>query len=143
METIKIEFFNETYIRVSSDDAAVELELVDYFSFEVQSSQYMKRKNPRLKYWDSRIRLYNKMSKFLYKGLLARVVEFASKRGYVVEYTNDDEQDVVDCVAITEFVQSTQINIRGNMVPLADYQQNFDHDMAEYFYTITRVFATI
>lgn len=124
MDTIRIEYFNETYIRVSSADASIEQELKDYFSFEVESSQYMKRKNPRLKYWDSKIYLYNRMSKFIYKGLLLRILEFADKRGYAVEYINDDDNDFhLDDAEISEFVGDTKINIRGEMVYLTDYQQ--------------------
>lgn len=122
--TILITFHNETYIRVTSE-RSIEYELRDYFSFKVESSEYMKRRNPKLKYWDSKIYLYNKMTKFIRKGLLIRVLEFAQNRGYDVFFTNKDH-DTNDAneTLIRDFTQSTRIMVRNAQVSLKDYQQD-------------------
>ena len=60
---------------------AVEAELYNYFSFEVKGAQFMKR-NPKYRYWDGMMRLYNKKEKTLYCGLYEELEDWVESRGH-------------------------------------------------------------
>ncbi len=83
METVTVEPFNETYVRVLCEPSTA-YELSDYFTFDVPGAKFMPSfKN---KVWDGKIRLYNTMTRLLYAGLVPYVQIFCEKRGYSFEY---------------------------------------------------------
>lgn len=122
-ENLTIEFVDATWIRVTSD-AAIESELRSYFEFDLKVGHFIKQKNPRYKYWDSKIRLYNIMTKQLPAGLLRRVEEFAKKRDYVVYYKNNALVEPFPSRIIDHFVTTMKIDINGNSVNLNQHQQD-------------------
>lgn len=89
MESIKIfiEKYNEVYVKVHCNDQGVLYELSEYFTFAVPNAKFTPAfKN---KVWDGKIRLYNVMTRLLYGGLTAYIEQFATERGYTVEYQYD------------------------------------------------------
>jgi superfamily II DNA or RNA helicase len=81
---VRIESFNETYIRVICEPF-IAYEISDYFTFPVPEAKFMPSfKN---KVWDGKIRLYNRMTQLLYAGLLPYVEKFCKDREYSFEYS--------------------------------------------------------
>jgi len=80
---IKIEKYNETYIKVITDKG-ISQELQDYFTFYVPGYKHM----PAYKQgrWDGQIRLFNLKNRLIYHGLFDQILEFCSQRDYQVEY---------------------------------------------------------
>ena len=81
MTQIVVKKKNEVYVKVHGEQH-VHHELADYFSFEVPNAVMMKRKNPKLKYWDGMIRLYSPATGELYCGLLDHLNTFVDEHQY-------------------------------------------------------------
>lgn len=63
--------------------SGIESELSDEFSFKVPGIEYMQKF--RKQRWDGRVRLYNKVSKQIYVGLVPKIIKWAKKRGYTYD----------------------------------------------------------
>jgi len=120
MTLIKVEKFDEAYIRIFSD-MGTEQELSEFFTFEVPGAKYMPKFKAKL--WDGKIRLYSIQTKKLYSGLIEYVKEFAS--------LNDCELDIADNISydmnitieqISEFAKSINPCSKGNPIEIRDYQ---------------------
>lgn len=91
--SIILEEGDETYIKISAEKS-VELELSDFFTFEVPNWEIIKRQNEivsrkkgkpnPLKNWDGKIRLYKRNTKKTYRGLVSYIKKFARDRNYQV-----------------------------------------------------------
>ncbi len=68
---------------------SIERELSDEFSFVVPGAEFIKRRR-KIKYWDDRIRLYNRTTKLIYAGLVSHIVKWAARVGYTVDVTVPD-----------------------------------------------------
>lgn len=72
-EVVTVKKIDETWFEINGPDSFCK-ELSDFFSFEVENLHHIRRQNPRLKFWDGKIRLYNAKKKLLPQGLLQEAV---------------------------------------------------------------------
>lgn len=91
---INIQKIDEVYVRVTSDDAGIEQELAEFFTFEVPGAKFMP--SVRNRYWDGKIRLYSTQKKLLYSGLSPYVQKFAEERGITVHIQSEPEINQLD-----------------------------------------------
>lgn len=68
-DKIEVQKLDETWFKIDGPDHFCQA-LSDHFSFEVENLHHMRRKNPKLKYWDGRVRLYKKKQRLLPHGLI-------------------------------------------------------------------------
>lgn len=97
---IEITKVNEVYVRVTSDDAGIEQDLADYFTFEVPGAKFMPSVKNR--YWDGKIRLYSTQKKVLYTGLVQYVQMFAEERDIPVHIKYTPALNTVDWTFIDD-----------------------------------------
>jgi len=98
---IKIEKFNETYIKVHCEDDIAQ-QLGDYFTFEVPGAKFIPA--VRNKKWDGKIRLFNSGTHHIYAGLIDYVTDFAAQNEYDVELLSDfsDNKEKIDLEKFVE-----------------------------------------
>lgn len=89
MTQVFVDKVNETYIRVSCEPSIAQ-ELSDYFTFDVPHAKFTPAF--KIKAWDGKIRLYNRMTQLLYAGLLPYVQKFCKEREYEAEI--DQQLDI-------------------------------------------------
>ena len=116
-ETVYIGQFNETYMMVTCSNEGMEWELAEHFTFLVPGHKFM----PAFKTgrWDGKIRLYNRQTQTLYKGLVSHVEKWAEKCGYVVKKDPSFKEQPFTLEQATEFIQS--INL-PDWIETRDYQ---------------------
>ena len=125
-DTVHVKKFNESFLKVWSDEAGILYELNDYFSFMVDGYKFQ----PKFKagIWDGRISLYNLSKKTLYCGLFSELQEFCQTRGYSIEIENSpayglpNEEANVSLDDAKEFVDSLNLHSRGEKLEIRDYQ---------------------
>lgn len=86
MTDLKIKKKNEIYITVETEPH-IKQELCDYFTFEVPGAKFMPQY--RSKYWDGKIRLFSPHTGEIYVGLLDKIVSWARKSDYSVEFQDN------------------------------------------------------
>lgn len=57
--------------------------LSDHFSFDVENLHFMKQKNPRLRFWDGKVRLYKSKSGLLPAGLIDKALEWMAPNNLI------------------------------------------------------------
>ena len=77
---VKIEKFNEVYLRIKTEPA-IARELSEFFTFQVPNASFMPSVRNRL--WDGRIRLFNVATGKIYVGLFPYVRKFFQEQGYL------------------------------------------------------------
>ena len=80
---IDVKYHNATYMVATSESPHVVEEISQYFTITIPDSQFM-RKGHR-KYWDGKLKLYNKRKSTLYSGLLKNLIEFAKDHKYSID----------------------------------------------------------
>ena len=102
---IKIEKFNETYLKIYCDDGIAQ-ELYDYFSFEVPGARF----HPKVKkkQWNGKIHLFNSGTHHIYVGLIDYVEDFAKQNNYPCERISDFSDDTIENVS--EVIESFQLS---------------------------------
>lgn len=114
-EVITVTAIDEVYIRVEASDRGIEQELADHFTFMVPGYKFMP--SYRMGGWDGKIRLYDRRTKLLYKGLLNEVKRFGESKNYVLEvHLPDQPQTIPD---LQEFAKTLKI---GRDIVPRDYQ---------------------
>ena len=78
---------NEVHLTVDAQPH-VQQELSDYFTFDVPGAKYMPQYRNR--HWDGKIRLFSTATGELYVGLLDKVIAWARKSDYSVEFRNSE-----------------------------------------------------
>ena len=117
---IKVEKFNESYIRIFSDKS-IEQELSDFFKFRVNGYQYMPAYKAGI--FDGYVRLYNLQTKNLYAGLLQYEKEFANRNDYELTISEGIENsNTYSDQDIQLFADSLNLSARGLPISLRDYQ---------------------
>ena len=58
MAELKIEIFNQAYVKCITDDLGLQQDLSDFFTFQVPGASFMP--SVRARRWDGKIRLYSK-----------------------------------------------------------------------------------
>ena len=83
MKIMKISNANHSYVKVECD-TDVSWELRDAFAFRPDGFQFIPSYKQKL--WDGYIRMYNPNTKLIYRGLVDRVINWGTERGYEIEY---------------------------------------------------------
>jgi len=86
MADITIQKKNEIYLKVQTEPH-IHQELSEYFTFEVPGAKFMPQY--RNKYWDGKIRLYSNYNGEIYVGLLDKIISWAKKANYTVEFKHN------------------------------------------------------
>jgi superfamily II DNA or RNA helicase len=92
---IQIEDVNESFIRITTPkDESLFYELSEFFTFKIENAQF----NPKVKarIWDGNIRLLNRTTGMLYKGLLPYIPKFGEDRGTTYSYNGIVEPGLSD-----------------------------------------------
>ena len=124
-DTIQIEKFDETFIKVKADPSVM-MELSDHFTFEVPGAKFMPA--VRNKFWDGKVRLFNVMNGLIYAGLLRYVEEFCRSREYILEHLSDFSSEEFSLSEAKDFIKK----LKPTMEP-RDYQiEAFVHAVREH-----------
>ena len=107
---------NESYIKVQCEES-IAWELRDAFSFRPPGFQFVPSYKQKL--WDGYLRLFNPLSRQIYRGLAPQVISWAKKRGYTYSYEDEDFDTSFSLEEANEFVK--QLNPKH--AP-RDYQLN-------------------
>jgi len=86
MTDITIKKKYEVYVTVKAEPAICQ-ELSDLFTFDVPGAKFMPQY--RSKYWDGKIRLYSPATGEIYGGLVDKIVSWAKKSEYSLEFENN------------------------------------------------------
>ena len=86
MTNIIISKKNEIFLKIESEPHIFQ-ELSEHFTFDVPGAKFMPQY--RSKYWDGKIRLFSVATGEIYVGLLDKVVSWAKKWNYQVEFKNN------------------------------------------------------
>jgi superfamily II DNA or RNA helicase len=86
MTNIIISKKNEIFLKIESEPHIFQ-ELSEHFTFDVPGAKFMPQY--RSKYWDGKIRLFSTHTGEIYVGLLDKVVSWAKKWNYQVEFKNN------------------------------------------------------
>lgn len=97
---------NDVWLRVDCDDATAH-ELAQHFEFDVPNARFMPHMRGRN--WNGKIRLFKLRGHLLYRGLLPRLLEFASQQGYSVTNTIPDPAPWPD--DISTWIASQRISV--------------------------------
>ena len=79
---------NEVYLKVEAAPH-INMELSEFFTFEVESAKYMQRQN-RYKGWDGKVRLFSPATGEIYCGLIDYLTDWAKDRGYQYSYLESE-----------------------------------------------------
>jgi superfamily II DNA or RNA helicase len=130
MTDIKIRKKNEIYLTITADPH-IHQELSDYFTFDVPGAKFMPQY--RSKYWDGKIRLFSTATGEIYVGLLDKIISWAKKSNYTIEFENNkfygtpfEENDSVSYEGVKDYM--TRIS---NHKP-RDYQIDAVYDALKY-----------
>ncbi|MAH43554.1 hypothetical protein CL614_07615 [archaeon] len=116
-DTLYITKIDEVYIKIDCE-MGVAQELCDYFTFYVPGYTFVP--SYRNKLWDGKIRLFSVHTRKLYGGLMPYVVQFAYKRQYKYEYSDDL---AIEKVSLDEnFIEKLNLQSNGNEITVRDYQ---------------------
>jgi CRISPR/Cas system-associated endonuclease/helicase Cas3 len=130
MVDIVIQKKNEVYIKVKTEPH-IHQELSEYFTFDVPGAKFMPQY--RSKYWDGKIRLYSNHTGEIYVGLLDKLISWAKKFDYSVEFEDNqfygtpfEENEMISYEGVSEFMKKiSKHNPR-------DYQINAVYDALRY-----------
>ena len=91
MDKVVIEDYSPVYVRLHCD-YGIAREISEHFSFFAENYKF----NPRFKIgvWDGKIKLFNRQTKLIYKGLVPHIIDFCKSREY--EFILDGDFSVVD-----------------------------------------------
>lgn len=77
---------NEVFLKLKSEPHIFQ-ELSEHFTFDVPGAKFMPQY--RSKYWDGKIRLFSTHTGEIYVGLLDKIVSWAKKYNYSIEFENN------------------------------------------------------
>jgi superfamily II DNA or RNA helicase len=108
MANIIIQKKNEVYLKVTTEPH-IHQELSEYFTFEVPGAKFMPQY--RSKYWDGKIRLYSTHTGEIYVGLLDKIISWAKRYEYSVEFENNkfygtplEENEMISHEGVKEYM---------------------------------------
>ena len=81
---IFVEFFNHVDCKIITEKALYE-EISSYFTFKIPDFELLRKRNPKWRYWDGKIKLFNKRKRTLPFGLLKELYDFCKDRNYKLE----------------------------------------------------------
>mgnify|MGYP001955147580 FL=1 len=108
MTDIIIKKKNEVYVTVKAEPH-INQELSDLFTFDVPGAKFMPQY--RSKYWDGKIRLYSPATGEIYGGLVDKIVSWAKKSEYSLEFENNqfygapfEENEIISREGVKEYM---------------------------------------
>lgn len=106
MEKIIVVPFNEVYVRLQCDPGIAQ-EISQYFTIDIPSAKF----SPKFRngIWDGKIRLFSTLTCLIYKGLISRVYEFASKYDYEVINQVETASNEFSLVEASNFAASLNL----------------------------------
>jgi superfamily II DNA or RNA helicase len=107
---------DESFIKIQCDES-VAWELRDAFSFRPPGFQFVPSYKQKL--WDGYLRLFNPLSRQIYRGLAPQVMKWATERGYTYEYDDEDLDTSFSVEEANEFIEK----LKPKHMP-RDYQVN-------------------
>ncbi len=130
MTDIIIQKKNEVYLTIDAEPY-IKQELSEFFTFDVPGAKFMPQY--RSKYWDGKIRLFSTYDGTLYVGLLDKLVSWAKKSNYSIEFQDNnfygtpfEENSFISYEGVKEFISKiTKYKPR-------DYQINAVYDALKY-----------
>lgn len=130
MANIIIQKKNEIYLKVETEPH-IHQELSEYFTFDVPGAKFMPQY--RSKYWDGKIRLYSNHTGEIYVGLLDKLVAWAKKCEYTVEFKDNkfygspfEENEMISVEGVFDYMKSISRH------EPRDYQVNAVYDALRY-----------
>lgn len=106
---IKIEFENETYIRVLAPYDVRKI-LSDRFSFMVPGARFMPNYSDDGHGWDGTIKLFKIRTGRIYRGLLPYITETLDELGLDWRITNEEERPIYTDEAINEMIAEMKLS---------------------------------
>ena len=99
---------NEVYVTVKTEPH-ISQELSDLFTFDVPGAKFMPQY--RSKYWDGKIRLFSPATGEVYVGLVDKIVNWARKSEYSLEFENNkhygtpfEENEIISREGVKEYM---------------------------------------
>ena len=130
MTDITIKKKNEVYVTVKAEPAICQ-ELSDLFTFDVPGAKFMPQY--RSKYWDGKIRLFSPATGEVYGGLVDKIVNWAKKSEYSLEFENNkhygtpfEENEIISREGVKEYMT------RISKYKPRDYQIDAVYDALKY-----------
>lgn len=130
MTNIVISKKNEVYLKVEAEPHVFQ-ELSEHFTFDVPGAKFMPQY--RSKYWDGKIRLFSTHTGEIYVGLLDKIVSWAKKWDYSIEFKDNkfygtpfEENEMVSYEGVKDYM--TRISKHKPR----DYQINAVFDALKY-----------
>ena len=130
MTDITIKKKNEVYVTVKAEPAICQ-ELSDLFTFDVPGAKFMPQY--RSKYWDGKIRLFSPATGEVYGGLVDKIVNWARKSEYSLEFENNkhygtpfEENEIISREGVKEYMT------RISRYKPRDYQVDAVYDALKY-----------
>ena len=130
MTDIIIKKKNEVYVTVKAEPH-INQELSDLFTFDVPGAKFMPQY--RSKYWDGKIRLYSPATGEIYGGLVDKIVSWAKKSEYSLEFENNkhygtpfEENEIISREGVKEYMT------RISKYKPRDYQIDAVYDALKY-----------
>jgi superfamily II DNA or RNA helicase len=130
MTDITIQKKNEVYLKVQTEPH-IHQELSEYFTFEVPNAKFMPQY--RNKYWDGKIRLYSNYNGEIYVGLLDKIISWAKKANYTVEFKHNkfygdpfEQNELISFEGVSDYMKKI-----CKYEP-RDYQLNAVYDALKY-----------
>ena len=127
---ITIKKKNEVYVTVKAEPAICQ-ELSDLFTFDVPGAKFMPQY--RSKYWDGKIRLFSPATGEVYGGLVDKIVNWARKSEYSLEFENNkhygtpfEENEIISREGVKEYMT------RISRYKPRDYQVDAVYDPLKY-----------
>ena len=110
---------DQSYIKVIfSEDIAQDI-FSSYFTFEVPEAKFRKKRNPR---WDGLIRLYNKNTCKLPKGLMLKAYQVCIDLDLIVVNNVDPTDTPFDEHTIDSYLDGIDVTSKGQDIEAYDYQ---------------------
>lgn len=124
-DTIYIENYNEVHLLVTGSNDGLEHELSELFTFHVPGYKFMPAYKRGI--WDGRIRLYNRSTKLIYKGLVNRIIKWADQQEYQVEIGDNviDKSPNISDQDVEQFVE--QLNLPDWLDQRSYQLESFKH----------------
>ena len=108
MTDIVIAKKNEVFLKIEAEPHIYQ-ELSEHFTFDVPGAKFMPQY--RSKYWDGKIRLFSTHTGEIYVGLLDKVVSWAKKWDYQIEFKNNkfygtplEENDMISYEGVKDYM---------------------------------------
>jgi superfamily II DNA or RNA helicase len=108
MTNIVISKKNEVYLKVEAEPH-IHQELSEHFTFDVPGAKFMPQY--RSKYWDGKIRLFSTHTGEIYVGLLDKIVSWAKKWDYTIEFKDNkfygtpfEENEMISYEGVKDYV---------------------------------------